>query len=114
MGAELELKMLEPAIAMIKKAFPNIPISVDTYQSEVAKKVLDMGVSMINDVSAGEMDRQMLKVVSEYKVPYCANHMKGTPMTMQTRTDDYEDVLVDVYDYLSRKKENWSNWESTI
>lgn len=104
LGSEMELEMLEPAIKMIKEAFPTMPISVDTYQSAVAKKTLDMGVSMINDVSAGEMDRGMLKVVAEYKVPYCANHMKGTPMTMQNLTNEYSDVLVDVYDYLNKKK----------
>ncbi|MDB5284146.1 MAG: dihydropteroate synthase, partial [Bacteroidota bacterium] len=70
----------------------------------VAKQVLDTGVHMINDISAGTMDSQMISTVSTYKVPYIIMHMQGTPADMQ-KEPVYENVTLQVYDFLRERIE---------
>ena len=74
-------------------------ISVDTYRSEIVKRVYDtIGPFFVNDISAGQMDAEMLETVGRLGLPYVAMHMRGTPETMQSLTD-YEDVTRAVIDY---------------
>ena len=74
-------------------------ISVDTYRSEIVKRVYDtIGPFFVNDISAGQMDAKMLETVGRLGLPYVAMHMRGTPETMQSLTD-YEDVTRAVIDY---------------
>lgn len=93
---EEEWRRLEPAI----KSLPlGVKISVDTYRSEVVKRVYDtIGPFIVNDISAGQMDEKMLETVGRLGLPYVAMHMRGTPETMQSLTD-YEDVTRAVIDY---------------
>jgi dihydropteroate synthase len=79
-----ELKRLMPVLGMIRKSYPKLIISVDTYRSGVAKSAIrDWNADIINDISAGEFDKQMFDVIAKYNVPYIMMHMKGTPQTMQ-------------------------------
>ena len=68
---------------LILKTFKNTIISIDTFRSEVAKKALDNGALIINDVSGGDLDSNMYKIVGKFNVPYIMMHMKGTPKNMQ-------------------------------
>ena len=76
-----------------------IPISVDTYKSEIAKKSLEIGAVMINDITALRMDKQLATVVAEHDVPVVLMHMKGTPNNMQFNPE-YEDVMYEIKNFL--------------
>lgn len=78
-----ELKTIIPILEKIKEKFPEIPISVDTFWSEVAEKCLQIGVDMINDVSSGNIDRNMFKVIGKYKIPYILTHNIELPKIVQ-------------------------------
>ncbi|MDH7517212.1 MAG: dihydropteroate synthase [Candidatus Thermoplasmatota archaeon] len=82
----------------------HIPISVDTYKSEVAKKVLDLGVGMINDISALRGDKKLANVVAKYDVPICLMHMKGNPRDMQV-DPVYDDVVKEIYSFLKERSD---------
>jgi dihydropteroate synthase len=101
-SAAEELKKLLPAIETLVTLFPEIVISVDTYHSQVAKETIEAGASIINDISAGDMDKNMLPTVAAMNVPYICMHMKGVPETMQHQTH-YEDVTKEVLDYFIKK-----------
>ena len=97
-----ELKRVMPSIDIILKRFPEAIISVDTFRANVAKESVDAGASIINDISAGQLDSNMLKTVGKLKVPYIMMHMRGNPKTMQNQTD-YEDIIVDITSYFSER-----------
>jgi len=103
-SAEEELEKLLPAIEMLIKYFPEIIISVDTYYSKVAKECVNAGAAIVNDISGGEMDKNMIAVVGTLKVPYICMHMKGVPETMQQQTE-YEDVTKEILDFFIKKTE---------
>lgn len=92
---------IERVIPVIKKIVKNIdiPISIDTYHSEVARRALDIGVHMVNDVTALRGDEKMAEVVAEYNVPVILMHMKGTPLTMQ-QNPQYEDLMDEIIQFL--------------
>ncbi len=97
-----ELSRVLPAIKLIAKEFPDALLSIDTYQAEVAGKSVEAGASIVNDISAGEMDSDMISTVANLKVPYICMHTKGVPDTMQEQTE-YEDVTKEVLDYFIKK-----------
>lgn len=97
-----ELQRVLPAIQLIKETFPETFLSIDTYHSIVAKETVAAGADIINDISAGEMDEQMIATVAALHVPYIAMHMKGSPETMQ-QNPVYEDVTKEVIDYFIQK-----------
>lgn len=99
---EEELERIVPVVKHLVNKFPDIVLSVDTFRSEVAKQTLDLGAAMINDVSAGNLDDQMMQVVGIFKVPYIMMHMKGTPQNMQQFTN-YDDVMHEMIYYFSDK-----------
>ena len=101
-SAKKELEKLLPAIEMLIGAFPGIIISIDTYHAKVAKESVDAGASIVNDISAGEMDKNMLQTVAALKVPYICMHMKGVPETMQQQAY-YEDITREVLDFFIKK-----------
>lgn len=109
-GAELisadeEIQRVLPAIEALAKQFPDAWLSVDTYNATTARAAVEAGASIINDVSSGALDENMLSTVAELKVPYIAMHMRGLPKTMQ---DDpqYSDVVYEVRDYLRKVCDN--------
>jgi dihydropteroate synthase len=97
-GIEEELSRVIPVIKGLSKEI-NVPISIDTYKSEVAKKALDAGAEMINDISALRFDPKMKEVVDEYQVPIVLMHIKGTPKNMQVHPY-YDDVIKEIIEYL--------------
>lgn len=97
-----ETARIAPIIKEAVKNFPEAIFSVDTFRSEVAKTAINSGAHMINDISAGEMDTNMLKVIIELNVPYVMMHMKNTPQNMQSDIQ-YENLLTDIGRYFSEK-----------
>jgi len=97
---EQELNRLLPLIDFIRTYFPDVLVSVDTYRAEVAKEVLERGVHMINDISGGQLDEQLLRVVASYRVPYILMHMRGTPQTMMKNTT-YDHLSSDLIHYFT-------------
>lgn len=100
--AEEELKKLLPAIEMLRELFPEIIISIDTYHAIVAAECVAAGAAIINDISGGEMDREMIKTVAKLKTPYICMHMKGVPENMQHQTN-YENVTREILDFFISK-----------
>lgn len=94
-GIEEELKRAIPVIEKIHTTFPEAIISIDTYHATVAKKAVEVGASIVNDVSGGLMDKQMLPTVAALHVPFVCMHMKGTPKNMQ-QNPTYNNVTEEV------------------
>lgn len=92
-----ETNRVVPAIQLIKKEFPSVIISVDTFRAGVARKAVEAGASMINDISGGQ-DDAMFATVAALQVPYILMHMKGTPRTMTQQTQ-YTNLLKEITDY---------------
>lgn len=91
-----ELRRLETALEAIRSVKPDIPVSVDTFRANVARTAISsLGADIVNDISGGTLDADMLETVASLKCPYILMHMRGTPATMQTLTD-YDDVTADV------------------
>lgn len=102
-SAEEEFERVAAGMRIIRELCPEIPVSVDTFRASVAERVVDeFGKVIVNDISAGELDPDMIPAVARLKVPYLAMHMRGTPATMQSLTD-YDDVTAEVVRYFSHK-----------
>jgi dihydropteroate synthase len=99
---EEELQRVIPVIQNIVKEFPHAIISIDTFRSNVAKESVENGVAMINDISAGSLDENMMKTVAKLQVPYIMMHMKGNPKTMQSLAN-YENIIKEMVFYFSEK-----------
>ena len=100
---EEERRRLRPALQILRDEYPDLPVSVDTFRSDVARMAVEeYGASMINDISGGGLDPAMYRTMSELQVPYILMHMKGDPQTMQSLTD-YSDVTLDVIDYFTER-----------
>lgn len=100
---EEEMQRLSLALRACREEAPGIPVSVDTYRADVARYAVEEGgAHIINDISGGEMDRQMFPTVARLRVPYILMHMQGTPQTMQA-APAYDDVTRDVISYLARR-----------
>lgn len=97
-SASEEMDRIIPIIEWTYKHFPDVWISVDTYRAQVVKAVQDIGVDIINDISAGKMDEGMLDAVAASGLPYIAMHIQGTPDTMQV-APEYAIVSVEVLDF---------------
>lgn len=97
-----ELKRVIPAIQKIHTTFPDQVISIDTFYAVVAKEAVAAGASIVNDVSAGTLDEDLLPAVAQLGVPYVLMHMQGDPQTMQ-QSPQYENVTLEVFDSLSFK-----------
>mgnify|MGYP000978773410 FL=1 len=104
LSAKEEADRLLPALKLIRKNFPEVIISIDTFYSDVAKQAVEeYGANIINDVSGGQIDENMFPVVAELNVPYILMHMRGVPQTMQELTD-YDDFIQNVLYYFSERK----------
>lgn len=96
---EEEWRRVKMASSAIQREFPNAIMSVDTFRADVARRAVEeTGVAIINDISGGELDKDMFNTVASLQVPYILMHMRGTPATMQTLTD-YDDLLSDMIAY---------------
>ena len=101
-SADEELQRIMPALEQIIQHFPNIIISVDTFWSQVARESVQAGAAIVNDISAGSMDKNLFKTVAELQVPYVLMHMQGKPQNMQYNPV-YEDVVTEVNYFFSEK-----------
>lgn len=103
-SAEEELKRVVKPIEEIAKNFPEAFISIDTYYSKVADEAVAAGASIVNDISAGNMDENLISTIVKLKVPYVLMHMQGTPQQMQQQPQ-YQNVTSEVLDFLIAKKQ---------
>ena len=97
-----ELKRLIPVLEVLQGKFPHALFSIDTFRAKVAQEALDRGAHMINDISAGNLDDQMLTTVGNYAVPYIAMHMQGQPQNMQDQPK-YQDPFAEISFFFSEK-----------
>jgi dihydropteroate synthase len=102
-SADEELARVIPVLEKIHLRFPETIMSIDTYQSVVAKEAVAAGARMVNDISGGEMDPDMIPMVGALQVPYICMHMQGNPEHMQ-RAPVYTDVVGEVLDFFLSKK----------
>tara|TARA_B100000073_G_C23693519_1_gene557403 strand:- start:254 stop:1078 length:825 start_codon:yes stop_codon:yes gene_type:complete len=97
-----ELIKLTQCIKLIKTKFPNTILSIDTYRSHVAEQCINNGADIINDISAGELDKNMYQTIAKFQVPYIIMHMKGVPLTMQGHPT-YTNVIKEIFTYFEKK-----------
>ena len=102
-STEEETSRLRKALTLLNREMPEVVISVDTFRADIAKMcVEEYGVAIVNDISAGNMDKNMMPTVAKLGVPYVMMHIKGTPQDMQ-KNPEYDNVLKDVMYYFSEK-----------
>ena len=101
-GEDTELKRITPIVSLIINKFPDVILSIDTFRNNVAKACIENGAAIVNDISAGLHDDNMLSTVAKLNVPYIMMHMRGTPKNMQQQTD-YKDILKEVLFYFSER-----------
>lgn len=99
---EEEIRRLITIIKFLVDEFPEIILSIDTFRSAVASKAIEAGAAIINDISAGSLDAEMMTTVAKLQVPYIMMHMKGTPKTMQSLTQ-YDNILKEMLLYFAQK-----------
>ncbi len=95
---EKEWERIEPVIRFCLKSYPDLIVSVDTYQAWVAEKSLEAGVHIINDISGGSFDNQMIPLVSQSDAAFVIMHIQGTPRNMQ-KNPVYQDVVAEIGDF---------------
>lgn len=106
-GSELidpakEWEMIKPVLTAILQKFPEIIVSVDTYNSFTAEQSIKHGAHIINDISGGNFDKNMFKTIAALKVPYILMHLKGEPKNMQ-ENPQYQNVVTEVMDFFTEK-----------
>lgn len=99
-----ELRRLLPAIDIVREEWPEAIISVDTFRAEVARRAVEAGADIINDISGGEMDPEMFSAVADMHVPYILMHMQGTPRDMQN-APHYDNLMCEVFRSLGERVE---------
>lgn len=97
-----ELERILPAIEYTKQNYPNCVISVDTFRSKVARKAVEHGAQIVNDISGGKLDKKMFKTVGSLAVPMILMHMKGTPQTM-SGMNNYQQLFSEVCQFFSQQ-----------
>ena len=101
---EEELRRLLPAISIVREEWPDAVVSVDTFRAEVARRAIEAGADMINDISGGKMDKEMFQTIADLHVPYVLTHMQGTPQNMQS-APSYENLMCEVFRSLGERVE---------
>lgn len=99
---EKEWERLESVLDLLRENLPNTPLSVDTFRSDIARKAVEHGAHIINDISGGDLDPEMFDAVAELNVPYVCMHTRGTPQTMTQHTQ-YDDLVGEIIYDLSAK-----------
>lgn len=101
---EAELARVVPVVEALRQRFSHVPISIDTTRAEVAAAAITAGADLINDISAGLFDAEMLPTAAKLSVPIALMHIRGTPKTMQKLTD-YKDLISEIYQFLQERIE---------
>lgn len=100
---EEEMDRLRRGLHIVRKLYPEVPVSVDTFRADVARMCIEEeGADIINDISGGMMDRQMFRTVARLGVPYILMHMQGTPDTMQV-APHYDNLRREVMLYFAER-----------
>lgn len=100
---EQEWSRVDMGVGAARRVAPGLAVSVDTFRAEIVRRTVEKyGAVIVNDITAGEGDSRMFDTVAELGVPYVAMHMRGTPQTMQSKTE-YKDVVTEVVEYLSSR-----------
>jgi len=98
-----ELKRLSETMELLRSGYPESIISIDTFRSGIARKMVEeYKADMINDISAGDMDKEMFNTIADLQIPYVMMHMQGTPRTMQ-KNPKYDNVVKDILAIFSSK-----------
>ena len=105
---EEEIKRVIPVIDLIHQYYPECIISVDTYYSKVAELAVESGASIVNDISAGNFDNDMIEMVGKLNVPYICMHMQGKPETMQ-QNPTYQNITKEVIEFFIEKIQQFKN-----
>lgn len=99
----VEMERFIPVLEALREAFPDFPLSIDTWRSGVARSLREQfGINMINDISAGEVDPEMFQTIAQLGIPYVMMHMQGTPSTMQ-QDPVYHHVVNDLLQFFADK-----------
>jgi dihydropteroate synthase len=102
-STKTELERLLPAVHAVRNNFPDIPVSIDTFRSWVAVRVIEeIGPIVVNDVSGGSLDSKMFETIGKMNVPYILTHIQGTPQNMH-ENPTYDDVVREVSNWLSER-----------
>jgi dihydropteroate synthase len=101
-SATEEMERVIPFVEAIRKTFPDCFISVDSFYANVVMAAVNAGADIVNDISAGSIDNELVSTVASLKVPYVAMHIKGDPQTMQ-KNAVYDNVVLDVFDFLNKQ-----------
>ena len=105
-SAAVELDRLAHGLEAVRQVAPSIPVSIETFRAEIAKRcVSEFGADIVNDISGGDMDHEMFDTVASLNVPYVLMHMRGTPASMQTLTEYSAGVTAGVLAELAPKLE---------
>lgn len=100
-----ELGRLSWAVELIRKYYPEVAVSIDTFRAKVAEEIITcLGPVIVNDISGGTMDDGMFEMVAKTGVPYMMMHIQGTPQTMQ-KNPVYQDVVAEVRDFFTERIE---------
>ena len=99
---KLETERVLKGIKIVRTVSKDIPVSVDTFRSDVAEKSIEAGAGLINDISAGNLDKKMFQTISKYNIPYIIMHMVGTPQNMAENVA-YENIQVEIINYFNKK-----------
>lgn len=105
--AATEEARIAVGIEAVRSVSTDIPLSVDTFRASVARSAVERGADIVNDISGGDLDLEMMPTVASLHVPYIMMHMRGTPATMQSMCDYPEGVVAEVVADLSRKIERF-------
>jgi dihydropteroate synthase len=101
-SAEEEIQRVIPVIELLSKKVNNVLFSIDTYYAAIAKEAVNAGASIVNDISSGDMDKNMIGTVASLGVPYICMHIKGVPETMHLNIH-YENIITEVLDFFIKK-----------
>ena len=101
-SSKIEISRILPTLIFLRKTYPKLIISIDTFRSDIAKICLNEGADIINDISSGELDEKMIKIISDFNCPYIMMHMSGNPQNMQ-KSPKYKDVVIELINYLAKK-----------
>lgn len=88
-----------PVLELVQQEAPDLPVSIDTIHADVARQALEAGAHIVNDISAGSIDPEIIDVAAKYRAPYILMHMQGNPTNMQN-APQYDDPLIEVLDFL--------------
>ncbi|MBK6948580.1 MAG: dihydropteroate synthase [Haliscomenobacter sp.] len=102
-GVEEELQRVIPVLTALRERFPEALFSVDTVHARVIREAWDLGIALVNDVSAGSMDPEVFPAIAQLQIPYVLMHMKGAPPDMQAAPEYEKGPVLEILDFFIRQ-----------